>query len=460
VELFISHSWKNKTVADKLASDLEGTAKIWIDHQQTKPGEFIGEDVGEGLKRSDIVVVLWSKHAKKSDWVKGEVDWALQNGRTVIPCLLDDKKLPKRWRHLLGVPFADYTQGFARLSLVLFKHGARELGIADEKLLEQLDDWDGVVNYLNDYRQQNEVSGDAAYWIDRVLQVTTEAKAGGSVFLEQYQDVVEFTQTLTERVEAAKDDRAALQEILHDVIRHEHLAPPILQKMRVLIEQMIDTLAEEGVPPVASTSEEQVLASISSIRGHEQPPEDSHDPKVQLRNQLRDHVDSSQLEEIVDLLFDYIEASNPVLTVLVGVAQARQSMAGVTVVQYLAQYLQEPNDLLPESQFGYFGYLDDGWLIHNTAWRLIESGIVQQNLFAVDWQRIQIADGLVRRILPPVIMTQLENLLMQYIGLIAAEIQGYQPQFVTAGNRYHPDMGAGSAADRWYDVAVDSLNYL
>jgi hypothetical protein len=66
----------------------------------------------------------------------------------------------------------------------------------------------------------------------------------------------------------------------------------------------------------------------------------------------------------------------------------------------------------------------------------------------------------VRRILPPVIMTQLENLLMQYIGLIAAEIQGYQPQFVTAGNRYHPDMGAGSAADRWYDVAVDSLNYL
>ena len=460
MDLFISHSWKNKTVADKLATDLEGTATIWIDHQQTKPGEFIDDDVSEGLERADIVAVLWSKHADESKWVEGEVDWAVEHGKIVVPCLLDDKKLPTRWRNLLGIPFASYTEGFARLNLVLFKQGAAELGIADDALLAQLNDWDGVINYLNDYRREKDVSGDAAYWIDRVLQVTTDAHAGGSAFLEQYQDAVEFTKTLTERIEAGKDDRARLQEILHDVIRHEHVAPPILQKMRLLIEQMIDTLPEPAAT-AAAPSAERALNAIRSIRGEQKPDEDPNDPKVQLRKQLKDHVDASQLEEIVDLLFDYVEATSPVLGVLNGAAQASRSMAGVTVVQYLAEYLQNPNDLLPESRFGYFGYLDDAWIVHNTAWRLIESGVLEQGLFAVDWQRIQIADGLVRRILPPVIMTQLENLLMQYIGLIAAESQAYQPQFVTAGNGYGPFMGGGeSLGDGWFNVAADSLNYL
>ena len=105
-----------------------------------------------------------------------------------------------------------------------------EFGIGDEKVLKELNDWDGIINYLNDYRQQNEVSGDAAYWIDRVLQATNDARTEGSAFLEQYQGAVEFTKSLTDRIDAAKDDRRALQEPglqrqhpgVHDVRRPAH----------------------------------------------------------------------------------------------------------------------------------------------------------------------------------------------------------------------------------------------
>ena len=110
VDIFISHSWRNKTFADKLARDLEGVANIWIDHQQTKPGEEIGADIGEGLAKSDLVILVWSQHAQASQWVGQEIDYALNLGTTVIPCLVDKTPLPDALKNTLAIPFEDYNQ--------------------------------------------------------------------------------------------------------------------------------------------------------------------------------------------------------------------------------------------------------------------------------------------------------------------------------------------------------------
>jgi uncharacterized membrane protein YkvA (DUF1232 family) len=190
-------------------------------------------------------------------------------------------------------------------------------------------------------------------------------------------------------------------------------------------------------------------------------PSDSADPHQQLRQQLQGRVPDQDVETVSEILYYYNESAATVLDTLASVAQARSSAAGVAVVQDLLAYLHNPDDLLPENKYGYFGYIDDAWLIHNTAWRLVEAGIIAVAAFPVDWDQIQMGDLLVRTLLPPLALGQLENILMQYLNLIAAEVQAYQPQFMPGGGGYHPYMGGGeSTDDRWMDVMTDSLNYL
>ena len=458
MDIFISHSWKNKTFADKLARDLEGAGNVWIDHQQTKPGEEIGADISEGLERADLVILVWSRHAKKSNWVKQEIDQALALGIPVVPCLVDDKKLPKRLRTTLAIPFHDYTEGFGRLNLVIFKLGAADLGLDTGDMIGDFDDWDGVTDYLNNYRRENEVSGDAAYWIDRVLESSNVAQTGGSEFLAQYEGVAAYVQSLMDQIEAAQDDGQKLREILYEVIRNEDKAPPIMGKMRVMLEQMIDQLPAGS--SVSAPGPGQASLQIGPNFRGETAASAPSDPRDQLRQHLQGRVPAGELEAIVEFLFYYNETAGPSLDALAGVVQARASAAGATVVQHLVAYLQNPDDLLPESSYGYYGYIDDAWLIHNTAYRLVEAGILPPATFAVEWGNIQAADNLVRQLLPPMALSQLENTLMQYLQVIAAEIQAYQPQFMQGAGGYHPYMGEQSNDDRWMDVMTDSLNYL
>jgi hypothetical protein len=232
----------------------------------------------------------------------------------------------------------------------------------------------------------------------------------------------------------------------------------MLGQIRVMLEQMLDLLADEagasaGSEPANPTPME------SNFRGQEQAgPAD--DPREQLRQQLQGRVPDHELEAIIEYLFYYNEAAAPSLDALANVSQARGSAAGVTVVQHLLQYLGDPDDLLPESSYGYFGYIDDAWLIHNTAYRLVEAGILPPATFGVEWGNITATDNLVRQLLPPTALSQLENMLMQFLQIIAAEIQNYQPQFTGGTRGYHPYMGGQSEDDRWMDVMTDSLNYL
>lgn len=458
MQIFISHSWRNKTFADKLSRDLEGAVDIWIDHQQTKPGEEIGADIKEGLASSDLVVLVWSQHAKASKWVAQEIGYALKKGIPVIPCLVDKTPLPESLKTTLAIPFEDYSQGFGRLNLALFKGAAAEMGLDVSELSDQLNDWDGVVDYLNNYRQENEVSGDAAYWIERMLAVTNAARAGGDVFLKEQEAAVGYVKSLMERIDVAKNDPAALREILYEVIRNEQQAPQLLGQVRVTLEQMLDTFPTEA----QATGQAEEAASqqpVQEVRAAT-PANTPADPRDQLRQQLQGRVPDQDVEQVTEILYYYNESAANVLNALSTIAQSRSSAAGVAVVQDLQAYLQNPDDLLPENSYGYFGYIDDAWLIHNTAWRLVEAGVIAAEAFPVNWQHIQMGDLLARTLLPPVALGQLENILMQYLNLIAAEIQAYQPQFVQGGGGYHPYMGGGSNDDRWMDVMKDSLNYL
>lgn len=88
-DVFISYARDDAAVAKKLTDNLERHGlSVFFDRAITT-GENYGEVIFKELRNATSVVVLLSKHSKRSRWVEAELQTALENKGIVIPVLLD-----------------------------------------------------------------------------------------------------------------------------------------------------------------------------------------------------------------------------------------------------------------------------------------------------------------------------------------------------------------------------------
>lgn len=109
--VFLSHSHADKNFARRLGTALRGMgARVWIDEAEIRVGDSLIEKVSDGLVDADYLIVVLSMASSRSEWVRREVNIALNReiggiGMKVIPCLLEDCKLPP---FLMGKKYADF----------------------------------------------------------------------------------------------------------------------------------------------------------------------------------------------------------------------------------------------------------------------------------------------------------------------------------------------------------------
>ncbi len=119
-KVFISHSWEDNELSRKIAQYLkEDGAEIWIDYARIKPGEGMPDRIGEALEWCDTLVLVWSKNAGSSYYVKLEWQSALDMQKKIIPCIMDDTKRPPILRGFLYIDFKNFEQGYAQLLYAL-----------------------------------------------------------------------------------------------------------------------------------------------------------------------------------------------------------------------------------------------------------------------------------------------------------------------------------------------------
>ena len=442
MKVFISHSWQDKTVTDRLARDLQKMADVWFDTWNLKPGDRMQEVIDKEIADTDVFVLMWSFYAADSKNVGAEIETAIRHGKKIIPCLLGDKTpLPQGLEGILAVEFDPYELGYGRLCSVILSHQGDDLGVDTEKELKSFTEVGQIQNYILNYEKKKKPADhDEADWLKQMNNSVSEVFDQATRLKDRVQSTNEYVRQLYDRLGVANDDPAKLQDILHDVIRHEHLDPRIMQQVREIVERALrkaqSNQTEFTVPPAQTATGKFGIAKT--------------DAETETRNELKRWLNGKMplnlLDDAVEQLAYYINSMHDTLEILMQISAATQSPAMTQVIHQLVAYLDDPNDLLPESQYGVWGYLDDAWLIHNVAYRLVESGIIAPNIGSIAWDRISYADQITVACLPQMVRYELENYLNQMLTVISAEVSGYVPQFVYGENTYHPFMGQAAAA--------------
>ena len=80
MQVFLSYSEADRDFARQLASQLSKRGcEVWDPSDQVFPGDNGPLKIGEALKESKAMVVLLSPDSMKSEWVRGEIQYALGN---------------------------------------------------------------------------------------------------------------------------------------------------------------------------------------------------------------------------------------------------------------------------------------------------------------------------------------------------------------------------------------------
>ncbi|MCH9808486.1 MAG: toll/interleukin-1 receptor domain-containing protein [Alphaproteobacteria bacterium] len=99
-DVFISYAHADSAIAEKLVKVLESCGlKLWWD-QDLRSGDRFHDCIEEEIARARFVIVLWSKQALGSDYVRSEMEEAHKH-KKLIPLLLDDTPAPMSIANIL-----------------------------------------------------------------------------------------------------------------------------------------------------------------------------------------------------------------------------------------------------------------------------------------------------------------------------------------------------------------------
>ena len=90
-DVFISHASQDKEIAQELCNYLEPEIKCWIAPRNVTG--LYARSIINGIKESQLMVLVFSEHANESPHVENEVDNAFNEGKVIIPFRIEDKQM-------------------------------------------------------------------------------------------------------------------------------------------------------------------------------------------------------------------------------------------------------------------------------------------------------------------------------------------------------------------------------
>ncbi len=129
VDIFISYSNKDRSVAQALATVLERRRwSVWWD-RKIPIGKSFDDVIEQAIAEARCVIVLWSKNSIASDWVRNEAQEGLRR-RILVPVMIDDvgvENLPLSSRRLQSANLANWVPGADHADLQRLFHSVHSI---------------------------------------------------------------------------------------------------------------------------------------------------------------------------------------------------------------------------------------------------------------------------------------------------------------------------------------------
>jgi hypothetical protein len=104
-DVFISHSSRDKTVADSITDRLESTGiRCWIAPRNIPAGQNWGESIVDAMNECKVMVLIFSGTSNVSPQVLREVERAVNKGLHIIPFRIEAASLSKAMEFYISAP--------------------------------------------------------------------------------------------------------------------------------------------------------------------------------------------------------------------------------------------------------------------------------------------------------------------------------------------------------------------
>ncbi|MBC7827215.1 MAG: toll/interleukin-1 receptor domain-containing protein [Chitinophagaceae bacterium] len=116
-KVFLSYSRADSEFALKLATDLRTAgANIWIDQLDIAAGDIWDLEIEKALAACQSIMAILSCSSVASNNVLNEIYYALEEGKKVLPIIIDECKIPFRIKRLQHIDVRkNYDQGLNRI---------------------------------------------------------------------------------------------------------------------------------------------------------------------------------------------------------------------------------------------------------------------------------------------------------------------------------------------------------
>jgi hypothetical protein len=115
--IFISHSSTNRALVGEVFAELLDALgyQVWLDTKSIRLSEKWKPLLAKGLEAADWFLVVVSREASESEWVKHETAWAIENlSSRVIPIVIDDSEPSAVDARLCDYQYYSYVKEPAR----------------------------------------------------------------------------------------------------------------------------------------------------------------------------------------------------------------------------------------------------------------------------------------------------------------------------------------------------------